>query len=67
MLSSLYDAIANFWFMYNMHYFDVVLCDWFIPRISHDVSTFLFCLKDLLWLAYYDLILVDFVTEMFIG
>ena len=22
---------------------DVVLCDWCIPRISHDISTFLFC------------------------
>ena len=43
MLSSLWSAIANFSCRHNMHRFVDVLYDWCIPRISHDISTFLFC------------------------
>ena len=43
MLSSLCSPIDNFSFRDNMHCFVAVLYDWCIPRISHDISKFLFC------------------------
>ena len=43
MLSCFCSAIGNFWFGHNMHRFVVVLYDWCIPRISHDISKLLFC------------------------
>ena len=43
MLSFLCSAIANFSFKYDMHRFVDVLYHLCIPRVSHDISTFLFC------------------------
>ena len=43
MLSCLCITNANFSFKHNMHYFVVVLGDWCIRRIFHDVWIFLFC------------------------
>ena len=42
MWSCLCSTIANFSFRHNIHGFVAVLYDWCIPRISHDISTFLF-------------------------
>ena len=36
-------AIDNFSFIDNMHHFVLVICNWGIARISHEISTFSFC------------------------
>ena len=42
-ISCLSSTIANFLFRHNMHHFAVVLYNWCVPAISHNIITFLFC------------------------